>query len=167
MRQKRLCLDCRWWIVVLLWLGLLDAAEAGLKIYFIRHAEAGHNVVDEWKEKPKDQWPGYVGNPNMFTPRGQTHVGQATEKLKQYHFDFIALSPVWRARHKVFPHLKETGREAEVWPELEEVDPFSANLTSGVALPPPSKDLFTGGPAMAVPEDENPFSCCARTAGNS
>lgn len=150
------CLNRRWWIVVLLWLGLLDVAEAGSRIYFIRHAEAGHNVVQEWKEKPKDQWPAYVGNPDMFTPRGEAQVAKAAEKLGQYHFDFIAVSPVWRVRHTILPYLKETGRKAEIWPELEEIDPFSTNLTSGVALPPPRPDLFSGQ-AIAVADEEKAY----------
>jgi broad specificity phosphatase PhoE len=151
--MKRLCFDCRWWIVVLVWLGLSDVAQAGFKIYFIRHAEAGHNVVHEWKEKPKAQWPAYVGNPNMLTPLGQTQVVKATEKLKQYHFDFIAVSPVWRVQQTILPYLKETGQKAEIWPELEEIDPFSTNLTSGIVLPPPRPDLFSGR-AITVPDNE-------------
>ena len=94
MKRPRCC--SLLWIVLLLWLGLFEVAQAGLKVYFIRHAEAGHNVVKEWKEKPKADWPAYVGNPDMFTPQGETQVVKATEKLKQYHFDFIAVSPYWR-----------------------------------------------------------------------
>jgi broad specificity phosphatase PhoE len=142
------------WIVVLLWLCRFDVAEAGLKIYFIRHAEAGHNVVKEWKGKPKDQWPAYVGNPDMFSPKGEKQVTKATDKLKQYHFDFIAVSPIWRTRHTVLPYLGETGVKAELWPELAEFDRFSTNLTSRLTLPPPNADLFTGGDVIAIPDQE-------------
>ena len=155
--MKRVHFRGQLWIVLLLWLGLFDVAEAGLKIYYIRHAEGGHNVVEEWKGKPKDQWPAYVGNTDMFTPKGETQVAKAVEKLKQYHFDFIAVSPIWRTRHTVLPYLMETGVKAELWPELEEFEYFSTNLTSGITLPPPSKDLFAGGVAIALPDQEQPF----------
>ncbi len=83
--------------------------EAGLKIYYLRHAEGGHNVVKEWEEVPKAQRPAYVGNPNMFTPKGETQVAAATKRLQKYHFDFIAVSPTWRTRHTILPYLKATG----------------------------------------------------------
>ena len=44
--------------------------------------------------------------------------------------------------------------KAELWPELGEFDRFSTNLTSGLTLPPPSKDLFTGGDPIALPDQE-------------
>src|SRR4051794_16518782 len=111
------------WLVILLWLGLFDAAQAGLKVYYLRHAEAGHNVVKEWKDIPKDQWPAYVGNSGMFTPKGETQVLKVAEKLKPNRFDFIAVSPIWRTRNTILPYLKETKVKAEIWPELEEFDP--------------------------------------------
>jgi broad specificity phosphatase PhoE len=152
--MKHLRFRSQLWIAVLLWLGPFDVAEASLKVYFIRHAEAGHNVVKDWKGKPKDQWPAYVGNPDMFTPKGERQVVKATDKLKQYHFDFIGVSPVWRTRHTVLPYLKETGAKAELWPELTEFDHFSTNLTSGLTLPHPSADLFTSGDVIAIAEQE-------------
>jgi len=145
------------WLVVLLWLGLLNVAEAGLRIYYLRHAEAGHNVVKQWQEKPKAQWPAYVGNPDMFTPEGEAQVAKATKKLEQYHFDFIAVSPIWRTRHTILPYLEGIGAKAEIWPELAEFDRFSTNLTSGLALPAPSPNLFTGGAVIALPAPEQPY----------
>lgn len=129
-------------------------AEAGLKVYFIRHAEGGHNVVKDWEGKPKDEWPAYVGNPDMFTPKGEAQVVKATARLKQYHFDFIAVSPIWRTRHTILPYLRATGRKAELWPELAEFERWSTNLTSELSLPAPSADLFTGGAAIALPDQE-------------
>jgi len=90
-------------------------AQAGLKIYFIRHAEYGHNVVAEWRNVPRDQWPAYVGNGNLITPKGEAQLGPATEKLKQHHYDFIAVSPYLRTRHTVLPYLKATGARGEIW----------------------------------------------------
>src|SRR5689334_55169 len=81
-------------------------AQAGLKIYYLRHAEYGGNVVAEWKDKPKDQWPAYVGRGDMFTPKGKEQVQALTQKLlKNYHFDFIAVSPAWRTRNTIAPYL--------------------------------------------------------------
>ena len=101
-------------------LSFSSEAEAGLKIYFIRHAEYGHNVVAEWRNVPRDQWPAYVGNGNMITPKGEAQLGPATEKLKQHHYDFIAVSPYLRTRHTVLPYLKATDAKGEIWPELGE-----------------------------------------------
>jgi broad specificity phosphatase PhoE len=152
--MNRLRFNGHLWLVVFLWLGLFDVAQAGLKVYFIRHAEGGHNVVKDWKGIPKDQWPAYVGNPDMFTPKGEKQIVKATDKLKHYHFDFIAVSPVWRTRQTVLPYLRETGAKAELWPELVEFERLSTNLTSGLTLPPPSADLFTGGDVIAIAAEE-------------
>ena len=107
-------------LVVLAFAILSSTADAGLKIFYIRHAEGGHNVKSDWEKKgiPEADWPAYVGNPDMFTPKGLKEVEAATEKLKRYQFDFIATSPMWRVRHTIIPYLKETGQKAEVWPEL-------------------------------------------------
>lgn len=40
--------------------------EQRLKIYYIRHVEAGHNVKREWGIYPKNEWPAYVGNHEAF-----------------------------------------------------------------------------------------------------
>ena len=72
---------------VLSFLSFACSSEAGLKIYFLRHAEGGHNVVEDWKDVPKDQWPAYVGNENMFTPKGGKQAAAVPAKLAPYHFD--------------------------------------------------------------------------------
>src|SRR5512133_62774 len=108
-------------LFALLFLGLfVGRSEAGLKIYYIRHAEGGHNVVKEWQNVPKAQWPDYVGNGNVFTPKGKTQVVTATEKLQKYRFDFIGVSSMWRTRNTVLPYLKAAGVKGEIWPELHE-----------------------------------------------
>ena len=98
------------------------SVSAGLKIYYIRHAEGGHNVKADWEKRgvPKSEWPSYVGNHDMFTPKGEGELLTATEKLQNYQFDFIATSPIWRARNTIIPYLKATDQTAEVWPELKE-----------------------------------------------
>ena len=66
-------------LATLIFLGIPSAyAQDLLKVYYVRHGEGGHNVVSEWKHKPKDQWPAYVGNPNVFTPKGEQQVAALT-----------------------------------------------------------------------------------------
>ena len=123
--------------------GVHSYAEDSLKVYFVRHAEAGHNVVHKWKNKPKDQWPSYVGNSGMFTPTGEEQIAVLTEKLKGMQFDFIAASPVWRAHNTIFPYLMATGQKCEIWPELAETEPVPIEWTVNPdVLPQPSPDLF-------------------------
>ncbi|MDX2431246.1 MAG: histidine phosphatase family protein, partial [Bacteroides sp.] len=99
-RLRRACV-----LLVIVLLGATDS-NAGLKIYYIRHAEAGHNVAVEWAIVPRDQWPDFVGDPNMFTPKGEKQRMSAIRKLKRYDFDFIAVSPMWRCWNTVLPFLK-------------------------------------------------------------
>lgn len=75
-----------------------NVATAGLKIYYIRHAEGGHNVKKAWQARgvPEAELPACVGNPNMFTPRWLKEVVGATEKLQKYKSYSIASSPMWR-----------------------------------------------------------------------
>lgn len=99
-------------LFTLTFLTLVNSAEAGLKIYYMRHAEAGHNVKKDWEKKqiPKAEWPDYIGNSKMFTPTGEEQLITSTEKLKKLKFDFIATSPMWRARNTVLPYLKHQKR---------------------------------------------------------
>ena len=55
---------------------LSNITNAGVKIYYIRHAEGGHNVKKAWQAKgvPQSEWPSYVGNPDVFTPKGLKEV---------------------------------------------------------------------------------------------
>lgn len=140
----------------LVFLSSIQFSEAGLKIYYIRHGEGGHNVVADWQRVPRKQWPAYVGNADMFTPKGEQQVLQATAKLATMHFDFIAASPTWRTRQTVLPFLKESGRQAEIWPELEEFNDVPTPAGSASDLPPPSPALFTGA-AVAIPAGESGF----------
>ncbi|QDT02360.1 Histidine phosphatase superfamily (branch 1) [Rubripirellula lacrimiformis] len=132
-----------------------NAAQAELKIYYIRHAEGGHNVTQDWADVPKEQWPAYVGNPNMFTPKGEGQVRQATEKLQQYHFDFIAVSPMWRARNTVLPYLQATDARAQVWPELHEM--YASHLILTPDLPKPTVKILGAGKLIEVPAEETPY----------
>jgi broad specificity phosphatase PhoE len=142
----------------------VSQSEAGLKIYYLRHAEGGHNVVKEWAKVPEAQRPAYVGNPNVFTPKGETQVVAATEKLQQYHFDFIAVSSMWRTRHTVMPYLKVAGAKGEIWPELHEFGGGSRILSTN--LPPPSGQILNAGPRVKLSPDEAPYFSLREEAKN-
>ncbi|MEI6082676.1 MAG: histidine phosphatase family protein [Verrucomicrobiota bacterium] len=104
------------WNGVVLWLSLASVAQANLKIYYLRHAEAGHNVVAKFVASgiPTNEWPVWVGHTDMFTPEGEAQVRGVTTNLLAYKFDFIAVSPTWRTRQTIFPYLQATGRTAEI-----------------------------------------------------
>jgi len=146
-------------LTALIFLGIPQAyAQGPLKVYYVRHAEGGHNVVAEWKDKPKSQWPAYVGNPNVFTPKGEKQVVALTEELKGTKFDFVAVSPLWRTRNTILPYLKASGQKAEIWPELAETAgvPVEWTVPGGKSVKP-SANLFEGGDAIQLPEAEQPF----------
>jgi len=144
------------WAIILLCFAYGAPARAGLKIFYLRHAEYGGNVVDQWKDKPKDQWPPYVGRGDMFTPKGKAQIEALTQRLKKYHFDFIAVSPAWRTRNTIAPYLKESGQKAEIWPELLEFNTIVHQ--NDPDLPPPSADLFSGAPLTLTNEDQGLFT---------
>lgn len=156
MRSSRI-----WLCVFLILLGAETWSHAGLKVYFLRHAEGGHNVVRQWQDKPRDEWPDYVGKENRFTPKGEEQIAAVPAKLAPYHFDFIAVSPLWRTRNTVLPYLKEKGRKAEIWPELEEF----AFKDFPLPWPPPSPDLFQGE-KLRVPEGEKEWFYLRSDAAN-
>ena len=129
-------------------------ANAGLKIYYIRHAEGGHNVKKQWEAKgvPESEWPPYVGNPDEFTPKGIEEVKSGTEKLNAYDFDFVATSPLWRARNTVRPYLDAKKKIAEIWPELAEAAGMIEILDKD--LPEVKGEILNKGKAMQIEEDE-------------
>jgi broad specificity phosphatase PhoE len=142
---------------ILLSFVFVTPARAGLRIYYLRHAEYGGNVVDQWKDKPKDQWPAYVGRGDMFTPKGKEQVAALTRKLlNNYHFDFIAVSPAWRTKNTIAPYLKAAHMKAQVWPELLEFNSLAHQHDPN--LPPPSADLFSGDPLTLGKEDQGLFT---------
>jgi broad specificity phosphatase PhoE len=141
-------------VFLLIWLPAAPA-WAGLKVLYLRHAESGANVEGAWKHVPREQWPSYVGDADTFSPKGWEQLPGVVEKLRGMKFDFIAVSPLWRARNTILPYLRETGRSAEIWPELAE---FHAREEAVPAtLPPPSADLFTGGDTLKLPDEEKVF----------
>ena len=146
-------------------LSYVSPSEAGLKIYYIRHAEGGHNVVKEWAKVPKAQWPAYVGDGDVFTPKGETQVVAATKKLQKYHFDFIGVSPMWRTRNTILPYLKTTGAKGEIWPELHEFGGGLSILSTN--LPPPAGQILNAGSPVELPPDEAPYFSLRKDARNN
>ena len=52
--HKRLNAElCRAVVGLVLFFSFVWSSQAGLKIYYIRHAEGGHNVVKQYKNVPK------------------------------------------------------------------------------------------------------------------
>lgn len=145
------------WVVMGLLFAFTSQVDAGLKIYYIRHAQGGHNVRKAWSKKgiPESEWPAYVGNPDMFTPKGKEQVVAATEELKAYQFDFVASSPMWRARNTILPYLKETESTAEVWPELREGKGNGSILSNDI--PVLQDEILNQGEPIILPEEELPF----------
>jgi len=141
-------------LTILITTMLSGVVNAGLKIYYIRHAEGGHNVKKAWQKKgtPEAEWPEYVGNPDMFTPKGLKEVVGATEKLQKYQFDFIASSPLWRCRNTILPYMKLTKQKGEIWPELKEAPGMITILSKDI--PDVKEDIFNKGKAIEISENE-------------
>jgi broad specificity phosphatase PhoE len=131
-----------------------DSTKQKLKIYYIRHAEGGHNVKKEWSIYPESEWPSYVGNHSAFTPKGIMQQSRVSRKLKRFHFDYVAVSPAWRCKNTILPYLKDSKIKAEVWPELAEI--YATNLIVSPDLPKHisnEKILGAGDEITLLPEE--------------
>lgn len=153
--MKKLVLHC----LLVLSVGLCLPCQAGLKVYYLRHAQSGENVSEEWSSIPTDKRPAYVGNAAAFSPLGEQQAADVPNKLAPYKFDFIAVSPLWRARHTILPYLMAENRKAEIWPELIEFGPEDGDLSliGTQGLPSPTGDVLTGGSQIVLPEKERPY----------
>lgn len=140
-------------------------AQAQLKIYYLRHAEGGHHVQQNWGGVPEDQGPAYVESANAFTPAGKAELAVVADKLKKNQsFDFVASSPSWRARNPVLPYLKERGINGGIWPELDEI--YNSHLALSPDLTTPvEKNLGAGEPVKLPAEEATFFSI--RTGGEN
>jgi broad specificity phosphatase PhoE len=126
-------------------------------LFYLRHAEAGHNVKAEFVAKgiPTNEWPAYVGNENAFSPKGEAQALATATNLLPFQFDLIAVSPKWRTRHTILPYLKATGQQAEIWPELAETAKYE--LTNVPPDTPVADDLLAGRRTLHLPEEETPY----------
>lgn len=135
-----------------------DSIKSKLKIYYIRHAEGGHNVKKEWGIFPESEWPSYVGEHNAFTPKGIMQQDRVSRKLKRFNFDLVAVSPAWCCKNTVLPYLKDSKFKGEIWPELAEV--YATNLIVSHDLPEHTsteKILRAGDTITLLPEEEPYF----------
>jgi len=136
-----------------------DSTKSKLRIYYIRHAEGGHNVKKEWGIYPESEWPAYVGNHSAFTPKGIMQQSRVSKKLNRFSFDFVAVSPAWRCKNTILPYLKDSKIKAEIWPELAEI--YATNLIVSPDLPEHTsteKILGAGDEITLLPEEEPYFT---------
>ena len=84
--------------------------NAGLNLYFVRHAETLANFTGDYSEH----------NQRTITEKGMRQIEYLTEFLKRYEFDAIIVSPKLRTIKTIEPYLKETNAVAEIWPEMAE-----------------------------------------------
>lgn len=133
--------------------------QAGLKVYYLRHAQSGSNAKNEWKHVPVEKRPAFVGNADAFSPLGAEQAAAVPKQLAAYRFDFIAVSPKWRTRQTILSYLKAHDRHAQIWPELIE---FGSNdgeeaLIGSRGLPKPRADFLARGKAIELPAEERPY----------
>lgn len=94
-------------------LSVISAAPslyAATDIYFVRHAETMGNLTHRHSRE----------NDRTLSPKGNRQVESLTRKLEQFRFDYIIVSPKYRALKTILPYLKRQRMVAEIWPELAE-----------------------------------------------
>lgn len=141
----------------IVWITLLIAmsAFAEVEVWYIRHAEAGHNVAGRYKAMgvPTNEWPSWVGHARVFSPEGQLQVEALAANLPpKGTFDLIAVSPLWRTRNTIIPYLRRTGQQGEIWPELAETKNFGHSTDDPEA--PVRLEFLEGSSDLVVEEDE-------------
>jgi broad specificity phosphatase PhoE len=108
-------------LVLMLWLVSLAANAAGLDVYLVRHAETQanasgiHNTVTS----------------GSFSEEGEAQIRMLTNGLAHYRFDAILVSPTERTLYTIAPYLLQTGRSAEIWPEIAECCWQKDRMSSG------------------------------------
>ncbi|MDO7172424.1 histidine phosphatase family protein [Mariniflexile sp. AS56] len=134
-----------------------DSTKSKLRIYYIRHAEGGHNVKKEWGIYPESEWPSYVGDHSTFTPKGIMQLSRVTNKLNRFNFDFVAVSPAWRCKKTVLLYLEASKMKAEIWPELAEI--YATNLMVSPDLPEhtATDKILGAGDAITLLPEEAPY----------
>jgi broad specificity phosphatase PhoE len=134
-----------------------DSTKSKLRIYYIRHAEAGHNVKKEWGIYPESEWPSYVGNHSAFTPKGIMQQSRVSRKLNRFNFDFVAVSPAWRCKNTVLPYLKDSKIEGEIWPELAEIYATDLIVSSDLPKHTSTEKMLGAGDAISLLPEEEPY----------
>ncbi|MBI9071342.1 MAG: histidine phosphatase family protein [Melioribacteraceae bacterium] len=88
----------------------VEEPKGGLEVFFIRHAETIANLTGEHNEK----------NLKLFSVDGLDQILKLKKSLKDYKFDNIIVSPLWRTQKTILPFLSANSLHAEVWPEFTE-----------------------------------------------
>lgn len=118
-----------------------EQESSGLDLYVVRHAETEGNRTHIHTRE----------NDRTFSATGLNQVKILTERLGDFRFDAIIVSPKYRAMNTIFPYLKNNNLVAEIWPELEECcwqkegrDEVSSGLERGrkIDIPPEMKPYF-------------------------
>jgi len=88
----------------------IPSSYAATDIYFVRHAETMGNLTHHHSHE----------NDRTLSPLGLRQVEHLTGALDQLQFDYIIVSPKYRAMKTILPYLKKHRLVAEIWPELAE-----------------------------------------------
>lgn len=97
-------------LALLLGFASLVANAADLDVYLLRHGETQanasgiHNTVTS----------------GAFSAHGEAQIRQVTNGLMRFRFDAILVSPTERTLYTIAPYLLQSGRTAEIWPEMAE-----------------------------------------------
>ncbi len=152
-------------VVVLSVWGFVSSYAGAIQVYYVRHAQAGHNVASELRQAgvPTNEWPAYANNENAFSPKGEEQARSLAEAWQGQRFDLIAVSPKWRTRHTILPYLQASGQQAEIWPELGETPLFDLTV-DGVPVAP-ATDLAAGSSIHLAPEEQPMFLLGAHGVG--
>lgn len=79
-----------------------------MKVYFLRHGQSVGNLTDDYSTS-------YHG---QLSENGVAQAQAVVERLKDYQFDAIIVSPIERAVKTIVPYLKANNKLAEIWSEL-------------------------------------------------
>jgi broad specificity phosphatase PhoE len=126
-----------------------------MQLYFCRHGQSMGNLTDDYSTPAHDQ----------LSPLGWEQAERLAARLDGHRFDAIYASSACRARETITPFLRQTGRVAEVWPDLvegcwqadrEAAPPERSDPPRPFALDATLRDRFVPctDPAFWVPENE-------------
>jgi len=134
-----------------------------MQLYFCRHGQSIGNLTNDYSTLAHDQ----------LSPFGWEQAERLAERLAVHDLDVIYASPARRARETITPYLDQTGRQAEVWPELvegcwqadrEAAPPERADPPRPFALDGELRERFVpcSDTAFWAPENEAYCECLAR-----
>ena len=81
-----------------------------MEVTFVRHGQSMGNMTNDYSTPAHDR----------LSSNGWQQAERLVARLEAYAFDKIYVSSLRRAWETITPYLRETGRMAEMWPELAE-----------------------------------------------